>query len=77
MISLQGGYEVKCHTLEILREQKFKITKQDLMIAKDMIRKYESSNLNAEDQRLFVKTLLRRIARIEKEIREIITSRRP
>jgi len=68
IMALKGSYELKVHALEILRRQKFNITRRDLAVAKDQLGKHKDSKLNNEDYGSFVKTLSALLVRIEQRL---------
>lgn len=64
-LALHGDYEVQCHALNILREQGFTVTKEEIEKAERAIEEF-SSNPTCEDAELLLSELSRYVRKIEK-----------
>ena len=51
-LALCGSYEVQCHALSILQEQRFTPTQQELHVAKRMLDEFESQSAHIDNNQL-------------------------
>lgn len=66
-LALLGNYEVQCHALAILKEQSFKVVKDEIVKVHRMIEEYLRSNKKCQNHELLIGELRRYTDRVENE----------
>ena len=69
-LALCDSYEVQNHALTIISEQSFKTTKKEIIILRQMIKKYLKKKNKCQDYEILVNELERYLLRIEDEIKK-------
>ena len=68
-LALYGDYEVQCHALIILSEQKFATTFEEIQKAKRLIKNYRTRKTKYHGYSILLTELSRYVSRIEKQTR--------
>src|SRR3990167_91331 len=67
-LALYGDYEVQCHALIILSEQKFMTTPKEIERARQLIKKYRKRKNKCKGYTLLLSEVSRYVSRIEREM---------
>lgn len=66
-LALYGSYEVQCHALIILGEQKFDASQIEIRKARQLIENYKKRKRKCQDFHILLKELSRHVSKVEKQ----------